>query len=157
MKRLILVLALVLPIGIFIFLRYFGKNEFTIPVYYEQGVEINQSDCNRNYSVPYIVADSVLRKIGWQNKPLLIVTDSLQINSSAFVRLIDEFKQKVEIKLPGNGNEFQSIYLCDLLMQAPWTVVLIDEQRRIRGYYAPNSREEIDRLKTEMDILLKNY
>jgi len=34
---------------------------------------------------------------------------------------------------------------------------LLDDQRRIRGYYDPQSREEVDRLIVELKILLKKY
>ena len=37
-KALFLFLLLLLPILVFLFLKGFGRNEFTIPVYYEQGV-----------------------------------------------------------------------------------------------------------------------
>lgn len=37
-KSLFLFLLLILPILIFLFLKGFGRNEFTIPVYYEQGL-----------------------------------------------------------------------------------------------------------------------
>lgn len=36
-------------------------------------------------------------------------------------------------------------------------VVLIDKEKRIRGYYSGTSRKEIDRLITEIQILLKEY
>lgn len=36
-------------------------------------------------------------------------------------------------------------------------VVLIDKERRIRGYYGGTERKEIDRLITEIQILLKEY
>lgn len=35
-------------------------------------------------------------------------------------------------------------------------LVLVDQQRRIRGYYDPEELLEIDRLNTELDILLNN-
>ena len=38
-KVIFLILLLALPIAIFLFLKSFGRNEFNIPVYYEQGRE----------------------------------------------------------------------------------------------------------------------
>jgi hypothetical protein len=46
---------------------------------------------------------------------------------------------------------------CVLLLNKPWTAVLVDAEKQIRGYYAPSSREEMDRLKMELSILLKRY
>jgi hypothetical protein len=69
----------------------------------------------------------------------------------------------------GIGNEIQSLFLkgqadylnellsCALLLKSPWKVVLIDDQRRIRGYYDPEDRDEMDRLIVELKILLKQY
>ena len=37
-KGIFLFLLIVLPVIIFLFLKRFGRNEFTIPVYYEQGL-----------------------------------------------------------------------------------------------------------------------
>jgi hypothetical protein len=46
---------------------------------------------------------------------------------------------------------------CFLFLKKPWTTILIDREKRIRGYYAPSTREESDRLIVEMKILLKKY
>jgi hypothetical protein len=43
------------------------------------------------------------------------------------------------------------------MVHAPRNVVLVDNKKRIRGYYAIGSREETDRLIVEMEILLKKY
>lgn len=49
-----------------------------------------------------------------------------------------------ECKLVANPDELSGLY----------PLVLIDKQRRIRGYYDPTDLEEIDRLNTEVYILL---
>ncbi len=65
-----------------------------------------------------------------------------------------------EVNLP----DLISILRCELLFEIPSKtsitelneknqLVLIDEQNRIRGYYAMNDREEIDRLILEISIL----
>ena len=41
--------------------------------------------------------------------------------------------------------------------KAPANVVLVDSEKRIRGYYSIGSREEVDRLILELQILLSKY
>jgi hypothetical protein len=44
-----------------------------------------------------------------------------------------------------------------LLSQSPNNIVLIDEQKRIRGHYDGTDRDELDRLEAEINIILKKY
>ncbi|MEJ0032675.1 MAG: hypothetical protein WDO15_20995 [Bacteroidota bacterium] len=46
---------------------------------------------------------------------------------------------------------------CLLLAGDSSKVVIVDDQKRIRGYYTPTSRKETDRLAVELRILLKQY
>ena len=46
---------------------------------------------------------------------------------------------------------------CIFFIKKPYNAVLVDEENRIRGYYAVDNREEMDRLILEMQILLKKY
>lgn len=156
MKKVILIIALLFPIGVFVFLRFFGKNEFAIPVYFESGIEAIPTACNRNYQSPYRVSDSLLKNFGWSGKPVLIVADTAV--QSELTRLDEELGAEIQtIYLSGEANYLDQVLRCDLLLQKPWTTVLLDDQRRIRGYYAPNTREEMDRLIVELKILLKKY
>lgn len=156
MKKVILIIALLFPIGVFVFLRFFGKNEFTIPVYFESGIESIPTACNRNYQSPYLVSDSLLKNFGWSGRPVLIVADTAI--QSELRRLDEELSAEIQtIYLSGDTNYLDQVFRCDLLLQKPWTTVLLDDQRRIRGYYAPNTREEMDRLIVELKILLKKY
>jgi hypothetical protein len=158
MKKFVLIAALLLPVGIFIFLKFFGKNEFTIPVYYETGVEHPPAGCNRSYDVPYLVSDSLLNNIGWGGRPVLVVADSSGLFQSALLHLDDRILEEIQtIYLSGKDDYLDGLFACDLLLQPPWKMVLIDGQRRIRGYYDPKDREEIDRLTVELKILLKQY
>jgi hypothetical protein len=74
------------------------------------------------------------------------------------LRLDEELSAEVQtIFLTEKSDYLNEIFTCDLLLQKPWTTVLLDDQRRIRGYYDPTSREEVDRLIVELKILLKKY
>lgn len=160
-KIIYLFLALLLPIGVFLFLRAFGKNEFNIPVYYETEMPEYPTSCQFTYNVPYTIPDSILQAVGWKEGvpvALLIADTSSEVMKN--MKYLDEqFK----------SSDFQRIYpyqdnvrwdawcTCFFFLKKPWSVVLIDSERKIRGYYAPNSREEMDRLTVEMKILLKQY
>jgi hypothetical protein len=158
MKKVILIIALLFPIGVFVFLRFFGKNEFTIPVYYENGIETIPTACTRKYQSPYLVSDSLLINFGWSGRPVLIVTDTSQSVQKGLMRLDEELSAEIQtIFLSGEKDYLDQVFMCDLLLQKPWTTVLLDDQRKIRGYYDPKTREEVDRLIVELKILLKKY
>jgi hypothetical protein len=158
MKKFVLILALLLPIGIFIFLKFFGKNEFTIPIYYESGVDHPPVDCNKRYDSPYLVSDSLLLSLGWNGHPVLFVVDSTGKAQKILVHMDEGISEKIQVLTLNKPDEsLTKLLACDLLLQSPWKVVLIDDQRRIRGYYTPEDRDEIDRLTVELKILLKQY
>jgi hypothetical protein len=158
MKKVILIIALLVPIGIFIFLKMFGKNEFSIPVYYETGVENPPANCKREYQAPYLVPAAVLNNVDWNGRPVLIVIDSSRSVQSSLTGLDEDLAAEVQtIFLSGKDEYLVELYACDLLLKEPWTTVLVDDQRRIRGYYDPETREEVDRLIVELKILLKKY
>jgi hypothetical protein len=161
-KLIYLVLALLLPIAVFVFLRTFGKNEFSIPVYYEQGVvDVAQPGCDYTYLIPYSIPDSVLQRSGWSGKSpvALFVADSSEVVKVNLKRLQEEFDEtEFQILKPSEESSIQDHwYACFFFLKKPWSVVLIDSEKKIRGYYAPTSREEMDRLIVEMKILLKQY
>lgn len=159
-KIVYLFLALLLPIGVFLFLRAFGENEFSIPVYYETEMPEYPTSCQFSYSIPYTIPDSILQTTGWKGESVaLLIADTSPEVIKNMKHLDEEFK----------STDFQKIYpyqdaaqwdswcTCFFFLKKPWSVVLIDQARKIRGYYAPNSREEMDRLTVEMKILLKQY
>jgi hypothetical protein len=158
MKKIILILALLVPIGIFVFLKFFGKNEFTIPVYYEGGVDNPPAVCNRTYDSPYLVSATTLNTIGWNGRNVLLVADSSGVVQKALLSLEKKISNEIQsLFLKGLEVDQNELLTCDLLLESPWKVVLIDDQRRIRGYYDPSDRDEMDRLVVELKILLKQY
>ena len=159
MKRIILFFAFVFPIAIFIFLRYFGKNEFTIPVYYEEGVSTFPQGCSGiSETTPFKVSEATLNSLGWKGKAVLIINDTAREIRKNLSKLMEDFeKDKLEsIVLPPDTSS-PTKYRCEFLLELPWTAVLLDDQRRIRGYYTPDTREELDRLSVELKILLNKY
>ena len=153
--------ALLLPILIFLFLKYFGKNEFDIPIYYEKSVEDSlTSKCGVKINHQYFVSDSAMSSLKW-NGGVMLVIDVNESELKAVDELIVE-KGFADLRIFSLSNfssrenlaEFKK---CVLFMRSPWNAVLIDNQKRIRGYYMIGYRDEMDRLEVELKILLKKY
>lgn len=74
------------------------------------------------------------------------------------MRLDKELSNEIQLIFITRGSEhLNEVYACDLFLQTPWTTVLLDDQRRIRGYYDPKTRDEVDRMIVELKILLNKY
>jgi len=162
-KIIYLFLALLLPGLIFLFLKKFGKNEFAIPTYYQRGVDSLNAICGTRYVQPYQLPDSVLQKAGWAGRPAaLFLFQKEVLGNKEFKRMLDSFDQNefqvVELDLQRMGEApFNRWSSCVFMVHAPRNVVLVDGEKKIRGYYAIGSREEADRLILEIEILLKKY
>lgn len=154
-KILYLFLALLLPGLIFVFLKYFGKNEFDIPVYYQDGVKESDNDCRITTSDQYLIPDSVLTKWNWSQSSTLVTFTAEKENKELQQRLSEEkIGDLTVIRLTDADIKIKQ---CVLFMKEPWDAVLIDAQKRIRGYYKLGHRDDMDRLDVELKILLKKY
>lgn len=162
-KFIYLFLALLLPGLVFLFLKKFGKNEFAIPTFYQHGIDSLNAICGTRYAEPYQLPDSVLQMTGWEGRPASIfLFQKGVLANNDFKRVLDSFGQKefqvVEVDLQKMGNARSARWSsCVFMVGAQRNVVLVDSNKKIRGYYAIGSREEADRLILEMEILLKKY
>ncbi|HZY78809.1 MAG TPA: hypothetical protein VFE50_04755 [Cyclobacteriaceae bacterium] len=156
MKKIILFVALGVPILVFIFLKFFGKNEFDIPVYYAEGIGRQLPGCNSSNTVPYLLPDSALNAWGWKGaKATLLVLNEKGIERNlARVAELFEAGDYATLKVENAPYEVKT---CMLLAGDSSRVVMIDDQKRIRGYYTPTTEKETDRLGVEIRILLKQY
>ena len=100
-KSIVLAVLLLLPVLIFLFLKYFGNNEFSIPIYYEEGVgDTLAGDCVRGKGAPYTLftkpASQIVHKIyhfekseganlAFRLEELERVQDALSENSSVLL------------------------------------------------------------------------
>ena len=163
MKRKIvfLVLALVLPAGVFVFLKMFGRNEFQVPVLHQHGTIERPKDCPAEFVAPYRVPDSVMTSLKLNRKDSLFVFYFDASMNTAIKRVAVEFGDApVHIVSPRDipaHMDAKLIRECILLMPADSSVALLDHRNRIRGYYDGADRDEIDRLIVEMKIILKQY
>lgn len=145
------------------FLKYQGANRFDIPVYYEKGVEEVPGICFTPPPGPYHVNDSVWSHLegGKQRANVIIFpTPNLEIQNVA--RSIGEEIGEGASFTDGASLSSDSLTRvrwnkCTFLMTSPRQTVLIDDQGRIRGYYDLHFRDEADRLRVELKILLEKY
>lgn len=153
-KILYLFLALLLPGLIFVFLKYAGRNEFSIPVYYESGVASVPSDCGLSYAVPYRVR---ARATGAS----VVMFPAAEAESGLVDRLSVEFSSRrleiVSAERQWPADSLNWARKCYYLANDPYNAVLIDSTGAIRGYYDVRLRDEEDRLRVELKILLKQY
>ncbi len=159
-KSIFLFLALILPILIFIFLKFFGKNEFAVPPMYTEISPQNSEGC-LPVSLPYLVPDSVLNQLAIGEDSLTLVLfgqpndeSKIQIN-----RVMDEIsKDGIRmVQFPSLTGKVLQWKKCIFFLKEPFDLVLVDRSGVIRGQYNSNDREEIDRLLMEITIILKKY
>ncbi|MBT1705243.1 hypothetical protein [Chryseosolibacter indicus] len=158
-KLIFLFVALLLPVLIFVFLRIFGKNQFEVPLIFEEGVTDVPSECNFEYTSPYVLPDSLVNKLSIAENKLTILTFARE--TQALRRVVEGLNDDGRITmLNGNALGFKNENLvknCVLLLKSPNDVVLFDGQKQIRGYYDSRDRDELDRLEAELKILLEKY
>lgn len=160
-KILYLFLALLLPALIFVFLKYAGRNEFNIPIYHEQGVPHPPQACTEAYAIPYRVPDAPWRFSQYKATVIIFPADGLD-RQKLESRINDELgagivKIIISEVLSSDPDHVLQLRNCVFLLNDPSQAVLIDGDDRIRGYYDLRSREEEDRLRVELKILLKKY
>lgn len=178
-KIIYLLLALALPVSVFLFLKYFGQNQFDVePLFLETLPAGVQADCDNVYELPYSIPENILLNLSWSSGDSLTLfyfkSDSIRIPAlnripeeyaSAEVHFI-ELKTESEkpdmndgkmIEIPGNTSELSQLKKCFLFVDEPNNLLLVDNQRRIRGIYQAENRDEFDRLMLEIKIILKKY
>ena len=152
-----------LPGMIFVFLKYAGKNEFNIPVYYEEGVKPPPSGCDTAYRQPYLLPEAFRDIAGPLLEANLLIFPNQGLD---FKKIHSDIKNEF-----GDGtvwlNDAHDLFLdsigynqskrCVFLLNDPWQSVLFDNHGRIRGYYDLRLRDEEDRLRVELKILQRKY
>lgn len=185
-KVLFLFLALLLPVIIFIFLKYFGKNEFDVAPLFQDSIK-SPEDCKYyQYAVPYTIPDSILSKLDWNNSDsitILIFDDGIPEKQHKKIlqieRIFTEFSaekfhilyvvekdgseriepsnEKVKVSEIPHGS-FVMVRNCIFLLKESDNTIIIDFRKRIRGQYNIDEIEDADRLvMQEMNILFKRY
>ncbi len=158
---------------IFLFLKGAGKNEFAIPVYYENGIPEDQRfDCsfgNGQYSIQWPdslrISSPVLVYFSADDPAIPLrekenIFRRIRLNSETDLDILVFYEG--ESKVPADGlkqwqlepGEFRKKLHCWLASDTVNQFSLVDDQGRIRGYYY-NSLKEQDRLLVELKILFE--
>jgi hypothetical protein len=180
-KVVYLFLALLLPVGIFLFLKFFGRNEFAVKALYQDSVPHREACAGIEYKVPYVVPDSVLTQIKWNQLDSVTLVyfsnpdrQSKQEQAIQLSRVrsgfapdkltimeisTDSLQEEAAVLSPlyFSTNEINVLQRCVFLLDAPGDAVVIDSRKRIAGQYSLTDREDADRLILELKILLKHY
>lgn len=159
-KTLFLFLAFVLPIGIFLFLRFFGKNEFSVPPLYVNVYPETMEGCAAVENLPYAVHDSIMRQLPLDHKDLILLKFGEPDTESANqIRRIEEQFGTDPVAVVVKPVAVKADYWrrCVFFLKEPDDLVMIDRSGVIRGQYNSSEREEIDRLIMELSIVLKKY
>lgn len=159
-KTIFLFLALILPICIFLFLKFFGKNEFAVqPLYVDAYPEV-QEGCMAITMLPYYIPDSIRSQLPFKKDSLVIVSfGEMNIESAnQMKRIREEFiHDPVELLSLPSSDELRLWRNCIFFLKEPFDLVLVDRSGAIRGQYVSGDREEVDRLLMELTIILKKY
>ena len=183
-KGLLLFTALLLPVLIFVFLKMFGKNQFDIPVYNHTKLskEVKCDNITTPHVVGELRTEkatiaanhivNIYHLLGSEANELAMrglmkVNDRLDgeeavihsISESGNNFSIPELSNKYQIGGIWHINEADESTLtyfvdCELMITGNESLVLVDKQGRIRGYYNGANEEETDRLILESKILL---
>ena len=159
-KNLYLFIALLLPICVFIFLKMFGKNEFAVaPLFVDVMPEI-QPGCTA-VTIPYHTPDSIVQKLDFKNDSLVLISFG-EPNQEGVNQLkrVDEQHQTDrvhQLHIPSSDYRYTTWKNCIFFLKEPFDLVLVDRKGVIRGQYTSNDLDEMDRLITEITIILKKY
>lgn len=160
-KLLFLILALILPVVIFVFLKIFGRNEFNVPAMHQEGEIEAPENCHYIYATPYQIPDSISQSLKLNSGDSFYVIYFDPSAAGSMNRVTVELKDPI-IKIISPADIRQTsidvklLKECFLLMKPPYSVVLI-HRNKIRGYYDGADLDEMDRLIVELKIILKQY
>jgi len=157
----ILFLGLLLPVLVFVFLKFFGRNQFDVPLLYENGVTEIPEGCGRSYPAPYKLPDSVLLRIYPDSLASVLLLVNFGDEPSKLQDIITKFDSELAVvtgkDITMGRSEVEAVRRCVLLLEEPYDMVLIDSEKNIRGHYNGADRDELDRLEAEITIILNKY
>jgi len=159
-KILYLFVALLLPACIFVFLKIFGKNEFAVPPLFVTESPAVQPPCVP-VNVPYSIPDSVMHQLTFSQDSLVLIGfgDRSRQGSNEMNRFVERFPDAVVNRIDIGEQDSRYVFWkpCVFFLQEPADLVLVDQHGRIRGQYTSSDLDEMDRLITEITIILKRY
>jgi hypothetical protein len=159
-KALFLFLALILPLCIFLFLKFFGRNEYDVKPLFSDVPPPTETECPA-VSVPYAVHDSIMSQLLGLNDSLVVIVFNNEgdINSSNQIKRITKEASNLPLSLLTFSESERHLFWknCVFFLKGSQDMVIVDRRGRIRGQYISADREDVDRLLTEVTIILKRY
>ncbi len=165
LKGVILVSILLIPIFIFLFLKFFGQNKFDIPVYYSEGVTSPFPFCENysgQYSVEGLAKENLPGVFMFFEESEEFIFPQLNNIQNRLTESVGEVGYTIYVRDTSlsevhalDSAIFNQKIHCQFISDTLNQYILVDSKSRIRGYYNPE-REEIDRLIVELKILLEN-
>ena len=183
-KIVLLTLTLIFPVLIYMFLQGFGDNKFAIPKYYQNGIDTTLVSCGE-LSQPFAWKAQSLNSNSSEEKDIVIydafglTTEGSVDARNNLLSFLNKYKDELNVHmisvnpdslkfkaLTGFSN-VNPVYVdegsqrafayCNLVINNldSSLLVLVDKERNIRGYFSPEKIKEIDRLNTEVLILLE--
>ena len=159
-KAVFLFLALILPICIFLFLKIFGKNEFAVKPLFVDTLPQVHGDCPLPGKLPYHIPDSILAQLPFGADSLIVLYLGPATNeSSNQLNRVEEDFRHFPVGVHAMEADERKLYwkACVFFLSDSLDVVLLDKKGTIRGQYEAKDREAVDRLLTELSIILKQY
>ncbi len=157
-KGFILLFSLLFPIIVFLFLKFYGQNEYELSVYNSSCSEIIDeyiiNDFNRKNNIRIvdirmtdndILVDNYINKLEI-NDQIEVITLSNKLRNLNWLNLVVD-KVLIERLSGCIPNEYLEKSF----------ILLLDKQNRVRGHFYSADRKEIERLDVEIDILLLEY
>jgi len=160
-KAIVLIAALLLPALVFLFLKYFGRNEFAVAPLYETELPEGANDCGVAEKLPYRLPEPVMEALhipAGDSLAVVLFTKETPDEATQVKRV------KEEVGLPlywftviDTSTLDPEWRRCVFFLKDGQDVALIDTKHRLRGLYSITDREDADRLITELTIILKQY
>lgn len=157
LKQVILLsIALLMPVAVFLFLKGFGRNEFTVPALFTDSLPHLSPACRGEIALPYFIPASEMQLAGISSDSLSCISFYKSTGRDPLSRVKNEY-EGYPIRFYQGEQLDPKKRECVFLLQEPFDVALVDRRGRIRGQYNSTRRDEIDRLITEIAIIFKKY
>jgi len=157
-KGFILLFSLLFPIIVFLFLKFYGQNEYELSVYNSSCSEIIDeyiiNDFNRKNNIRLvdirmtdndILVDNYINKLEI-NDQIEVITLSNKLRNLNWLNIVVD-----KVLIERLSECIQNEYLDKSF------ILLLDKQNKLRGHFYSEDRKEIERLDVEIDILLLEY
>jgi len=158
-KSILLFLALLFPACVFVFLKFFGKNEFIVPPLYTDEYPDGMKECGVSLTLPYHIPEQVKSSLIFsQDSLVLLHFGELSADSEKQLeRVSKEYGKAIKLQVMQASDSVKHLKKCVFFLKDRYDLALVDRTGLIRGEYISDDREEVDRLLMELAILFKKY